>query len=116
MKRRPVQLVCLALLLSALSYTGSPALAHAEYQMQCGYLRVLEDYSRLWNAPRRQRQQPQPATRSFHLALAPKDSPTRILTLQAASVAAVRTTWTMRPPSANYAALQSFTGFGRFTA
>ena len=45
MKLRTSQLVCLALLLTTLSYAGSPALAQtqlqAQLQLQVQYLRVL---------------------------------------------------------------------------
>jgi hypothetical protein len=113
MKRRSLQLVCLALLLSTLSLTDSPAVAQANFQMQCSYLRVLGDYGRLWTAARQQ--QPKPGRGGFDTALAPVSAKaaTRTHTLPPADKAAVETAWDMRPPSAQYAALQSFTGFGR---
>jgi hypothetical protein len=116
MKRRSLQLVCLALLLSTLSLTDSPAVAQANFQMQCSYLRVLGDYGRLWTAARQQ--QPMPQRRSYHppFASGPASVATRIHTLPPAARATISTAWDMRPPSAQYAALQSFTGFGRARA
>jgi hypothetical protein len=112
MKRRSLQLVCLALLLSTLSLTDSPAVAQANFQMQCSYLRVLGDYGRLLTAVR-----PHPKTprRGFHAKPAQPDTDHtgRGESLRSGARMVVNTVWSMRPPLAQYAALQSFTGFGR---
>jgi hypothetical protein len=113
MKLRTSQLVCLALLLTTLSYVGAPALAQtqlqAQLQMQVTYLRVLGDYSRILTAANRQK--PPANRRSTSLTTSPR--PVRSFTLKPASMAAVQTPWTMRPPSAQYASLQAFTASSR---
>jgi len=109
MKLRTSQLVCLALLLTTLSYAGSPALAQtqlqAQLQMQVTYLRVLGDYGRIWTAANRQK--PQANRRGTSLTVCPKA--VRSFSLAPAAMAVVQTPWTMRPPSAQYASLQAFT-------
>ena len=107
MKLRPTQLVCLALLLSTLSIADLPALAQADYRVQCSYLLVLSDYGNLTSTAKRQQPKANPAT-------APRNI--RQVDLPSAARAVAQTVWTMRPPSAHYAALQSFTGFGRASA
>jgi len=113
MKLRTSQLVCLALLLTTLSYAGSPALAQTHLQaqltMQMQYLRVLGDYTRILTAANRQ--SPQANRRSSTLTIAPP--PARSFTLEPAAMSAVQTPWTMRPPSAQYASLQAFTASNR---
>ncbi len=116
MKLRTSQFVCLALLLATLSYAGSPALAQTQFQaqltMQVNYLRVLGDYSRIWSAANRQKQQAD--CRSVTRTPAPR--PTRSFALAPSFIAAIETPWTMRPPSAQYASLQAFTAFSRLFA
>ncbi len=113
MKLRPSQLVCLALLLTTLSYAGSPALAQtqlqAQLQMQVTYLRVLGDYGKLLTAANRQK--PQTEARTTRVAISPKV--TRVYTLTPAALTVVETPWSMRPPSAQYASLQAFTASSR---
>jgi len=113
MKLRPSQLVCLALLLTTLSYAGSPALAQtqlqAQLQMQVTYLRVLGDYGKLLTAANRQK--PQSEARTTRATLSPNK--TRVFTLAPASLAVIETPWSMRPPSAQYASLQAFTASSR---
>ena len=113
MKLRTSQLVCLALLLTTLSYAGSPALAQtqlqAQLQMQVTYLRVLGDYGKLLTAANRQK--PQSKARSTGAVLRPRTA--RIYTLAPDALAVVQTPWSMRPPSAQYAALQAFTASSR---
>ena len=113
MKLRTSQLVCLALLLTTLSYAGAPALAQtqlqAQLQMQVTYLRVLGDYGRILTAANRQK--PQVNRRSSSLTIAPR--PVRSFTLAPNAISVVQTPWTMRPPSAQYASLQAFTASSR---
>jgi len=113
MKLRTSQLVCLALLLTTLSYAGSPALAQtqlqAQLQMQVQYLRVLGDYGRILTAA--DRQSPQVNRRSSSQTITPRS--VLSFTLEPAAMAAVQTPWTMRPPSAQYASLQAFTASSR---
>jgi hypothetical protein len=113
MKLRTSQLVCLALLLTTMSYAGSPALAQtqlqAQLQMQVQYLRVLGDYGRILTAA--SRQTPQPNHRATSPTITPR--PARTFALQPAAMAVVQTPWTMRPPSAHYASLQAFTASSR---
>ena len=113
MKLRTSQLVCLALLLTTLSYAGSPALAQtqlqAQLQMQVTYLRVLGNYGKLLTSANRQK--PQSKARKGRAALSPRTA--RIFTLAPAAMAVVQTPWSMRPPSAQYASLQAFTASSR---
>ena len=113
MKLRTSQLVCLALLLTTLSYAGSPALAQtqlqAQLQMQVQYLRVLGNYGKLWTAASRQK--PRADRRATSLTISPR--PVRGFTLAPAAMAAVQSPWTMRPPSAHYASLQAVTASSR---
>lgn len=109
MKLRTSQLVCLALLLTTLSYAGSPALAQTQLQMriqmQVTYLRVLGDYGKLLTAPNRQKTGSE--VRTSRTAISPRTA--RIYPLTAAALAVVQTPWSMRPPLAHYASLQAFT-------
>jgi hypothetical protein len=118
MKLRPVQLVCLALVLSTLSLADSSALVPGQYGMQAGYLRALflKDYAETWNGTEQQRKTK--PTRSLYLAgrRAGGAGERASRGLSAACCAAIGTAWTMRPPSAQNAALQTFTGFGRVSA
>ena len=113
MKLRTSQLVCLALLLTTLSYAGSPALGQtelrAQLQMQVQYLRVLGDYGRI--LAKADRQSPQATERSLSRTITPR--PVRSFTLEPAALAAAQTPWTMRPPSAHYASLQVVTASSR---
>lgn len=113
MKLRPSQLVCLALLLTTLSYASSPALAQtqlqAQLQMQVTYLRVLGDYGKLLTAANRQK--PQSEARTTRATISTNQA--RVYTLTAAAMAVVQTPWSMRPPSAQYASLQAFTASSR---
>jgi hypothetical protein len=113
MKLRTSQLVCLALLLTSLSYAASPAIAQTQLQaqltMQVQYLRVLGDYGRILSASTTHRNQVNRGSASR--TVSPK--PIRSFTLASESRAAIQNPWTMRPPSAQYASLQAFTASSR---
>ena len=113
MKLRPSQLVCLALLLTTLSYAGSPVLAQtqlqAQLQMQVTCLRVFGDYGKLLTAANRQKLQTK--ARETRTAIIPTKARNFVLTSDALAV--VQTPWSMRPPSAQYASLQAFTASSR---
>ena len=51
MKLRPIQLVCLALLLSTLRFSDPSVLTPASFAMQSSYLRALlaQEYTETWN-------------------------------------------------------------------
>ena len=111
MRIRPIQLVCLALVLSTLSLADTSALAPANY------LEVfLHDYVRVWTGSVHQTAKVVRRTVGVYTRTYTQIARTTARFLTASSRAAVQTPWAMRPPSAQCAALQSVTGFGRRTA
>lgn len=107
MKLRPIQLVCLALLLATLRLADPGAPAPGQLVLQARYLNVLLGQTNTHAIEATGQRQ------SARRAPAPRSVTT---TLAAAALAALETPWTMRPPSAHQAALQSVTGFGRRSA
>lgn len=112
MKLRPVQLVCLALLLAALRLADPTALAPGDYALQAGYLDAL-----LSNA----HANPQTASAPQPLPGSEVPVPATIIAaatdvLSPASRCTLNFPWTMSHPASHSAALQSFTGLGRRTA
>ena len=106
MKLRPIQLVCLALLLATLRLADPTALAPGDYALQAGYLNALLSKSL---PETRTAAVPQPAgTRQI-----PAPPATSTLADAALPHASLSTPWTMPHPALHSAALQSFTGFGR---
>ena len=95
MKLRTSQLVCLALLLTTLTYAGSPALGQtelrAQLQMQVQYLRVLGDYGRILATAIHQ--SPGSAQRGLSRTITPR--PIRRFTLEPAAKAAAQIPWTI---------------------
>jgi hypothetical protein len=119
MKLRPIQLVCLALLLSTLRLTDPSVLTPASFSLQSSYLRALlnQDYDEVWNSqrPTSQDHTDDTVSRTGHIpAIFTTRKPP--ITLAPEHAALTKTVWTMRPPSAQCAALQSVTGFGRTRA
>lgn len=102
MKLRPIQLVCFALLLSTLALADSSALAQGVVPMQARYLGALFFPGYQASVVRETQKRPAIRRRATYLRK-PR------LALPPASVALLRTAWTMRPPSAHTAALQSAT-------
>ena len=105
MKLRPVQLVCLALLLATLRLADPAELAPDDFALRAGVLNVLlrTELAReaLQPAPRAPlgRRIPAPAIRADRSTLA--------------LISAIEAPWTMPPPAVQSAAVQSFTGFLR---
>lgn len=109
MKLRPVQLVCLALLLAALRLADPAALAPDDFAFRAGVLNVLlrSDIAENQAAPT-----PKPPL-SRHIP-APALQPKRqVEALPAAGISALRCRWTMPPPAVQSVAVQSFTSFLR---
>jgi len=105
MKLRPFQLVCFALLLCTLSLADSSALAQGVVPLQASYLGALlfPDYES--GSRRSEKAKPIPERRKAFVRSAPAALPP-------AELATLATAWSMRPPSAHTAALQSVSGFG----
>ncbi len=109
MKLRPVQLVCLALLLATLRLADPAALAPDDFALRAGVLNILlrtelaETCSRPVPRALRTRRIPVPAIRAAQPATA----------LAVSAVAALEARWTMPPPARHSAAVQSFTSFAR---
>jgi len=109
MKLRPIQLVCFALLLCTLSLADSSALAQGVVPMQARYLGALLFPGYEAGSSRPEMAKPVAARRKAFIRNMP-------VALPPAAVATLEMAWAMRPPSAQTAALQSVTGFGRRSA
>ncbi len=112
MKLRPVQLVCLALLLAALRLADPTALAPGDYALQAGYLDALLSNA---HANPRTASAPQPCPAAKSLRRRPSSAAATDV-LSPASRCTLNFPWTMPHPASHSAALQSFTGLGRRTA
>ena len=112
MKLRPVQLVCLALLLATLRLADPAALTPVDFAARTAYLKILlrpdshETYAEAKPNKLPLRPIPAPAVRSVRLLVA----------LAPVARAVLSTPWSMPPPAFHSAALQSATGFGRASA
>ena len=109
MKMRPVQLVCLALLLATLRLADPAALAPDDFALRAGMLNVLlrgepvELRAVAAAKPLTPSRIPAPAARAARL----------VAGLPAAQTFALRCRWTMPPPATHSVAVQSFTSFLR---
>ncbi len=109
MKLRPVQLVCLALLLATLRLADPAALAPDDFALRAGVLNVL-----LRTELAREALQPTPrALPGRRVPVAATRTGRNTLQLKSAFVNALEARWTMPPPAVQSAAVQSFTGFLR---
>ncbi len=109
MKLRPVQLVCLALLLATLRLADPAALAPDDFALRAGVLNVLlrTELATQWSTARpqalRARGIPAPTLRTARAAASISESDVTVLEAR----------WTMPPPAVQSAAVQSFTSFLR---
>ncbi len=109
MKLRPVQLVCLALLLATLRLADPAALAPDDFALRAGVLNVLlrgemgERSAAATARPLQARSIPAPAVHAARSAEARTPAQTF----------ALRCRWTMPPPATHSVAMQSFTSFLR---
>ena len=107
MKLRPVQLVCLALLLATMRLADPAALAPEDFALSAGVLSVLlrTELAEGWSQAK---PQPLPARR-IPAAFAAREP----RTLCTPSLHVSEASWTMPPPARHSADLQSFTSFLR---
>lgn len=106
MKLRPVQLVCLALLLATLRLADPAALAPGEFALRAGYLQVLL-------SPEVAERRAVKTKRVERVRVIP--APAGVVAARVAEVTpgAGRVAWAMLPPALQSVAVQQVTGFGR---
>lgn len=114
MKLRPVQIVCLAILLSSMRMANASALPPLQRDIQGPYLALVVGHDGLAVWTEIHLSDLQHLSAQVHLSAVAVDRPHYSLAfgLTPASLAHARTPWTLKPPSAQYLALQSVTGFG----
>lgn len=108
MKLRPVQLVCLALLLSTLRLADPAALPPDDLALRVGVLQVLLRTELAGEAA-----QPRPRTLPGRLPAPAAHVPRAAAALPPEAAIALQARWSMPPPARQSAAVQSFTGFLR---
>ena len=114
MRLRPVQIVCLAILLSSMRMANASALPPLQRDIQGPYLALVVGHDGLavWTEIHLSDLQHLSAHVQVSPASAARPRYNLAMDLAPASLAHARTPWTLKPPSAQYLALQSVTGFG----